>query len=192
MSDLVRAFVAIELPEGLKEALVALQDRLGRKRVTAIKWVDPEGIHLTLKFLGYVGQDKIPEIVEAIKNASTDQKQLLLNVRGIGVFPNIRRPRVIWVGLDGEIDRLADLQGNIDERLVGLGFEKEERKFSPHLTLGRVKDKATPAEVADLAELIRGFQVGLLGVLAVNKISLMRSTLTPKGAIYDQIAAVVF
>ncbi len=186
----IRAFIAIELPEELKISLARLQDSLRSGREEFVKWVDPEGIHLTLKFLGNVPSDKIAEITEAIARAAKGVKPFYLQAQGVGAFPNLKSPKVVWVGLGGELQSLKNLQSRIERTLSELDFPAETKEFSPHLTLGRVRDKATSRERSQLGEALGALKFESSSAFLVDGISLMRSTLTSSGAIYNRLSSV--
>lgn len=186
----IRAFIAIELPEGLKISLARLQDSLRSGREEFVKWVDPEGIHLTLKFLGNVPSDKIAEITEATARAAKGVKPFYLQAQGVGAFPNLKSPKVVWVGLGGEIQSLKNLQSRIERTLSELDFPTEAKEFSPHLTLGRVRDKATSRDRSQLGEALGTLKFESSSAFLVDEISLMRSTLTSSGAIYNRLSSV--
>ncbi len=186
----VRSFIAIELPEELKQGLSRLQARLKPASQPWVKWVDPYSIHLTLKFLGNVGTDRLGEITRATEEATGGISPFYLEVKNLGVFPNSRRVQVVWVGVDGEIDRLARLQQRIEASLARLGFARESRSFTPHLTLARVRDRASSEERQELGQLIANTSFEAKYTFEVNVISLMKSQLTREGAIYHQIDSV--
>ena len=184
----VRCFIAIELPEEVKAGLRDIQAQLKSGGQTSIKWVDPYSIHLTLKFLGGVDAAKIEPITVAMKEASRDIHPFSLKVEGLGAFPNLRRVQVVWVGVSGEVDRLADLQQRIEDNLAGLGFAPEKRRFTPHLTLARVRDRASSGEREGLGQLIAATKFGAARSFPVAAVSLMKSHLTREGAIYSRIS----
>ncbi len=186
----IRAFIAIELPDPFKDSLSSLEDRLRPAEHPYVKWVDPQGIHLTLKFLGNIATDQVPRIIEAITLASQGTSPLKLQIGGLGAFPNLQRPRVIWVAVTGEVDPLIALQRGIDQALVPLGFAIEKRPFSPHLTLGRLRERASPVERNSIGKLVMATKSEGNPAMEVNQISLMRSTLTPSGAIYSRLASI--
>ncbi len=187
MSDLIRAFIAIELPAPIREALAALQDRLGRQEERAAKWVAPQGIHLTFKFLGDVPAERLPAITEAMTQVAGKHSPLNLHLDRAGCFPGLERPRVIWIGLDGDLGALADLQRSIEIHLSRLGFPREDRGFTPHLTLARLRDTVTPEERHLLGTAVRGLVVPTVEFTAIE-IALIRSNLRPEGAIYTHLA----
>lgn len=186
----VRCFIAIGLPDEIKEGLVQLQAQLKSGNQPGVKWVDPYGIHLTLKFLGSVAADRIDPITGAMGEAARGVFPLRLKVEGLGVFPSLRRVQVVWVGVSGEVDRLAQLQQRIESNLAGLGFAPEGRRFTPHLTLARLRDRASLDERQRFGQLIAGTKFEPADSFQVDAISLMRSQLTREGAIYSRISAV--
>jgi 2'-5' RNA ligase len=129
----IRSFIAIELPEEAKEGLARLKKGLERDEHKFVKWVDPGGIHLTLKFLGNIPSKRVTGIAGAIEEAAQGISPFHLEISGLGAFPSLKQVRVFWVGIGGELDKLSRLQQNIDSALAALGFAKEERSFVPHL-----------------------------------------------------------
>ena len=185
----IRSFIAIELPDELKSELVKLESRLKSVDQPFVKWVDPYSIHLTLKFLGNVAADRIVEITEAMEEATQGISPFHLQLKELGVFPNPRRVQVVWVGLSGEIDKLTRLQQRIESSLAPLGFTPESRKFVPHLTLARVRNRASLNERQRLGELIVSTSFETVHNIKVDSVSLMRSQLTRQGAIYSRISS---
>ncbi len=185
----IRAFIAIELPDAVRAALSGVQDRLRAERHPYVKWVDPGGIHLTLKFLGNIDAEKVSPITEAIARAAQGVSPFHLQLKGLGAFPNRRRPQVIWVAATGDVERLASLQKGIDRSLVALGFSPESRPFTAHLTLGRLRERASAGERQRIGESLMTSQPEEVPFQA-GEISLMRSTLTPSGAIYSRISSI--
>jgi len=186
----VRSFIAIELPDELKLGLAQLQDRLKLGKQPWVKWVDPYGIHLTLKFLGNIDVDRIDAITRAIEMAAQGISPFKLEVKELGAFPNLRRVQIVWVGVSGEVDKLVQLQQRIESNLAPLGFTPEARPFSPHLTLARLRNQASPNERQRLGQLIASTKFELAYTIEVGAISLMRSQLTREGAIYSRISSV--
>ncbi len=183
-----RLFVALEPPEPVRRRLAAIAVELRRDAGRAgdeIRWVAPENVHLTLQFLGAVPEERVPDVEAVLRDAAAGARPLALEVRGAGGFPNARRPRVLWAGLTGDIAPLAALAAEVGRRLAPLGFPPEERPFSPHLTLGRARDR-------------RGAP-GLAGALAgaaqadgtpwrASELTLFESHLSPKGPRYEVVA----
>ena len=186
----VRCFIAIGLPDEIKDGLSNLQAQLKTGDQPGVKWVDPYGIHLTLKFLGNVAVDRIEPITGAMEEASQGIPPFRLKVEGLGVFPSLSRVQVVWVGVSGEVDKLAQFQQRLESNLAGLGFAPEKRRFTPHLTLARLRDRASLYERQRFGQLIAGTKFELAYSFQVEAISLMRSQLTREGAIYSRISAV--
>ncbi|MEA3223985.1 MAG: RNA 2',3'-cyclic phosphodiesterase [Thermodesulfobacteriota bacterium] len=166
---MIRTFIAVPLPDPLRDVLSDTIFRL-RALYPQVRWVRPESIHLTLKFLGNIAEDMVDGIARGLDDIVRDYPCLDLSLKGLGVFPNKRRPRVIWVGFQGDIDVLADLALRLDKMCAGFGIKMESRPFSAHLTLGRLKrptmiDSGLDIEEIDLfarevflykSELLRG------------------------------------
>lgn len=185
----IRAFIAIDLPQELKAGLKELQDRLREGSQVSARWVDPYRIHLTLKFLGNVAPDRIDGIARAMLKATEGTTPFQLKAGKPGAFPNPKRVQVVWIGIDGEIDKLQELQKRIELNLAPLGFASESRPFVPHLTLARVREGASPQERQKLGELIAAIKIDVAGNIRVDAINLMRSQLTREGAIYHRISS---
>ena len=185
----IRAFVAIELPEQVKSVLTQLQNDLKRSKAASVKWAGAEGIHLTLKFLGNVDASEIPKLKEALSGATRGIAPFHLELGNPGAFPNAHAPRVVWVGVGGEVETLQTLHNNVERELAPLGFSPEERSFSPHLTLGRMREGSTADDRRCLGGAVASLKVGEKPTFEVGALSLMRSTLTPRGAIYSCLAS---
>jgi len=186
----MRSFIAIELPEEAKKGLARLRRELERDEHKFVKWMNPNGIHLTLKFLGNIPSKRVTEITEAIKEAAQGISPFHLEISGLGAFPSLREARVFWVGIGGQVDKLLKLQQNIDSALAVLGFAREERSFVPHLTLARLRPGASPLERRNFGELVGSAAFEDKYHIEVEAVSLMRSQLTPAGAIYTRLSAV--
>ena len=185
----IRSFIAIELPDAVKLELSQLEARLKSGKQPWVKWVDPGSIHLTLKFLGNIAIDRTGEITGAMEEAARGIPPFHLEVKDLGVFPNLRRVQVAWVGIRGEVDKLGQLQQRIESSLARLGFAPESRPFTAHLTLARLRNQASSDERQRFGQLI-GENRFEAGSITVDAISLMRSQLTREGAIYDRISSV--
>jgi 2'-5' RNA ligase len=155
-----------------------------------VKWVDPGGIHLTLKFLGNIPAQRVAEITKAMEKAAQGISPFRLEISGLGAFPSLKQVRVFWVGIGGELDKLSRLQQSIDSALAALRFAKEERPFMPHLTLARIREGASPAERRSFGELVGSTVFEDKYPVEVEAIRLMRSQLTPAGAIYSCLSVV--
>ena len=149
----------------------------------AVRWVRPEGIHLTLKFLGDVSSDALPDIKAATENATAGIGSISLRAEGLGCFPNMKRPRVLWIGLKGQLDALRSLRDQVEEQVSPLGYPTEKRPFNPHLTLGRVKS-SNIREVSAIGKAVEATTIGEVAGWTAKSVSIMQSTLRPDGAIY--------
>lgn len=181
----IRAFLAVNLPVALIEEVRELQDQLRERASQAgmkVVWVPPTNMHVTLKFLGEIPEESAWSIRDALAPVAAAQPIVSVTVRGTGVFPDVDRPRVMWVGVDSEGDALALLARRLDETLEGLGFALESRPFHAHLTLGRVKQGASP-------ELLAGVeQVSFVhSDCSVHEVVLYQSVLERKGAEYTAL-----
>jgi 2'-5' RNA ligase len=186
----IRTFVAIELPQEVITSLDELQADLRRRlQNMPIRWVKPQKIHLTLKFLGDVPADQIDAVAEALRAACVGVPPFEFELAGLGCFPTPRRPRVIWVGTEGDLTLLHQLRDAVEEHIAPLGYPTERRPFRPHLTLGRVK-RASPGQARQIGAEITAAKVGTLAQVRVEEVSLMRSDLSPAGAKYTRLAVV--
>ena len=190
MSESIRAFVAVELPSEVRDALASVVRYLVGRHIGGLRTVDPASAHLTLKFLGNVPASRVAAIEDALVAAASRSTALRLRLDGTGTFPERGAPRVLWVGLAGETDGLAALRSRIEEALQPLGFAPEGRPFHPHLTLARMGDRSTRAARNRAAEALSSspFEPGL--AFGVGSISLMRSILRREGARYVRLASI--
>lgn len=187
MGDAIRTFIALPLPDHLVRLAGDLQSEL-KGLGLALRWVRPENIHLTLKFLGQIPSQRVAEVTGAMQAAGRETPPLSLTVQGMGVFPGIRAPKVLWVGLGGATDALGRLQGRLEECLTEVGFAPERRPFKAHMTLARIKARV------DADRLLQGLQAA--GGYAprpfeVQEMVLYRSELRPRGAVYTPLARAV-
>jgi 2'-5' RNA ligase len=180
---MIRSFIAIELPEATRKAITVVQEQLKRSRA-GVRWVKPGSIHLTLKFLGNIPPEQVDEIAAATAQLVRDEPPITLCAAGLGSFPSPRKPRVIWVGLQGEIDRLAIIQADLEKALEPLGFAREGRGFRPHLTIGRVKDRH---RLQALIEAMSTVELPKFNSFDANEIIMYKSDLRPTGAIYTKL-----
>jgi RNA 2',3'-cyclic 3'-phosphodiesterase len=185
----LRLFVAVELPPAVCEALSVLQKRLKDfDRDRAVRWVSIDSIHLTLKFLGDTPAARLPEMDAALREAVAGHPPFDLTVEGAGCFPNLRKPRVAWAGVGGDLDALHALRDAVERLIAPLGYPTEDRPFSPHLTLGRARQDTSRIALSSLGEKIGQTKIGRLAGWHVEGVSLMRSDLKPSGAVYTQVA----
>lgn len=186
----IRSFVAIELPEEVRKGLARLRDELERDEHRFVKWVGPRGMHLTLKFLGNIPSKRVTEVTGAMEEATRGIYPFRLEISGLGAFPGLKQVRVFWVGIGGEVDKLSRLQQTIDAALAALGFAKEERPFVPHLTLARIRQGASPLERRSFGELVDSTIFEEKYPVEVEAVNLMKSQLTPVGAVYTRLSVV--
>jgi 2'-5' RNA ligase len=181
----MRVFVAIN-PTAAVRARLGEAVRELREAGFPIRWVPTENVHLTLKFLGEVPEKQLPELFSAVERAVSGIGTFEMHLGGFGAFPSLRRPSVVWTGVELG-PTLAGLQRQVEDALAELGFPREERSFHPHLTLGRARKRAAVAEFRGLDELIQRLEYS--GSFHVETVDVMRSRLMPAGAIYDVIRA---
>ncbi len=183
----VRSFIALELSEEVKKQLSELLEKLQRTNA-AVKWVEPENLHLTLKFLGEVPQEKIEQVKSALSEIALSVSPFSFTVRGVGGFPSLSRPRVLWIGVE-ETPELMRLQKTVEQEMEKLGFPPEERPYHPHITIGRVKSmtgmEKVRAILTEKAKLV-------FGVVLVNHLILFRSDLSKEGPTYTPLAKLSF
>ncbi len=188
MSDRIRAFLAVSLDSPVRSALADIVSQVRGVGAAGVALARPDSIHLTLKFLGDVSKPQVDSVERAIRVAVSGIPQLGLTLGRAGVFPSSRSPRVLWIGLEGDLDGLEDLQRSVEEATAGLGFARERRGFSPHLTIGRVRNGARPEEARRAVEALIAAEVPAAVRLDVRSIDLVRSILLPSGAIYERLA----
>ncbi len=181
----LRLFVAIELPDDVRAALAATIDALKQAGAgDALRWVRPEGIHITLKFLGATDEEDLPAIITSLRVAAASHKPFSLEPADVGSFGGRRNLRVLWVGVGGETSPLASLAADVDVAMSRLHFARESRPFAAHLTLGRVRDETPPLERERIHDLVAKLVPPPIAPIAVRQIALMESTLQRGGAVY--------
>ena len=186
MSESVRTFIALELPQPVKAAMARVQSEL-RGAGLKLRWVAAGNIHLTLAFIGEVEPGQIDAISRAVEEAAGEHAPLNLAAAGIGVFPHPRRPRVLWVGTAGDSERIGALKQRIDnglESIPDLGYRKEKRHFKAHLTLARVKAKVDSRRLIKALDAHAGFKTG---DFRLDEVHVFKSQLTPGGAVYTKL-----
>jgi RNA 2',3'-cyclic 3'-phosphodiesterase len=179
----IRAFLAIDLSRELVESLAALQEKL-RDGITGARWVKPQGIHLTLKFLGETPKSKLDRIGEALPEWLEDLDGYQLTPDGLGVFPSLSRPRVLWIGFRNVPEDHVRLTERVHAKLSSFGFAREKRKDNPHLTIARFRERIYRKDVASA---IGSFQQDLLPPVTVQGVTLFQSVLSPRGAVYTRL-----
>ncbi len=185
--SVIRAFIAIDLSPEIRRRLEGVSKQLKDRLVDIpIRWVPVENIHLTLMFLGDVSINNLEMLKKILQNEVSAHHAFEFSVGGLGAFPTIRHPRVLWVGVEAPAE-LSNIQRGIETSVSRLGYAREDRPFSAHLTLGRVSRNATSKDTHLICEVLESTKIGFLGVAQVNKVHLMRSDLRPSGAIYTRI-----
>ena len=182
-SDTIRAFIAIELPDEISAFIRKIQEGLKSYGFIA-RWVRPENIHLTLKFLGDINKEDIKKAGDAIIRAASENASMSLGAKGIGFFPGVKRSRVIWTGIAGQTRELADLHKTLDGKLETIGFPKEKRPFKGHLTIARIKRKIDARRLIDAMKEFGRFESK---TFIANEVVLFKSELKPSGAVYTKL-----
>jgi len=180
----IRTFVAVCLDAELRSGISAIQERV-KKLAPNVKWVAPDNFHVTMKFLGGIGANRVARVQAALDEVARDFPAFDLSIAWLGVFPTPRRPRVIWVGIEEGRDQLVALAKAVEDRLVKAGFEKEEKPFRSHITIGRVKE-SKPVE--GLVEGLGEIDTSDLRVQRVDSITVMESVLLPEGPAYTPLS----
>ena len=180
-----RVFLAIELPEDVKNRIITIQNRL-KSLLKGVRWTRPEGIHLTLKFFGNIHEKDIVQISGVVARNTKNAETISLKGGKVGAFPKLEKPRVLWLGLDGDIERLSVLQRAIETDLEAYGYKKEGRKFRPHLTLGRAK--SFRGMITGLSDAIKRDEDYPAGQFDSKGLTLFQSELKPGGAVYAELA----
>jgi 2'-5' RNA ligase len=184
----MRLFISIELPDDVKKKIKSILDELA-KCDPKIKWVSTENLHITLKFIGEVKEEKVEEIIQRVRDSIRTQSSFTASFSELGTFPGGKYPRVVWLGIEKGKDEISGIVANIDTSLSDMGIEKEKREFTSHITLGRVKEKRANKLLIDKIEKL---SLPDLDEIKVDKISIMQSKLTPKGPIYSVLKEVSF
>lgn len=179
----IRSFLAIEIDEKLCPKMEELQKKL-REVQADVKWVSPKNVHLTLKFFGSITQEELEKAAQIIHPIASQRKPFLISISGLGCFPSRNRPRVIWLGINDGAKEVSLLQKEIEKRLLDAGFPAEERPFTPHLTMGRVRSGRGLSQLIHLIGVNEKFEIGMFGV---DEIILFKSDLLPSGAVYTRL-----
>jgi 2'-5' RNA ligase len=185
----IRCFLALDPPEEVLREIAAIQNRLRKLIQGDIRWVRPGGIHSTLKFFGELSKDDVANVATTVEKAAEKEMPFSLAIGGAGVFPDPHRPRVLWLGMSGDVERLSIFQKGIEQALLRIGFPGEERPFRPHLTLGRIR---TAKGLVGLARVLENKEEYSAGRFIASGLSLFQSDLTPGGAIYRRLKWVPF
>ncbi len=178
---MVRSFVRLGIGADVRHRMAEVQQRLQAAKAS-VRWVAAENLHVTLKFLGDIAEDRVSEVLDALGRAAENVEPFAMCAGGLGAFPNLRRPRVVWAGVGDGAEQATKLAEAVERELRSLGFQREKRPFSAHITLGRVKSFVGASA---LTGLIREHADAEFGTIGVDEIALMQSDLRPSGAVYS-------
>jgi len=181
----IRAFIAVDLDDPVIEKVCNVVEIL-KPRITEIRWLRKENLHLTLKFLGNIAESQVEPITAALRHPLGLFSPCTISAKGLGVFPDFRRPKILWVGLTG--DQLVQLAAEIESALMPIGFTPKNRAFTPHLTIGRWREGSRPAK--NLRQEIDSLNDFEFGACAVRQIVLFQSVLKPEGASYSELRTI--
>jgi RNA 2',3'-cyclic 3'-phosphodiesterase len=188
----LRVFIAIELPVSLRQEIIKqtarLRQQLGEE---LIRWIPPEDMHLTLKFLGDVPVNHLDFLKQALSQIAERSSAFDMQLSGLGSFPNSKQPRVLWIGIHTQT-ALNTFQQDVESTINKLGYKKEERSFSPHLTLGRARQNNSPVDSVKIRDALQTIQLGKIGTARVNSVHLFKSDLTPAGSEYTKLFSANF
>ncbi len=183
---IIRTFIALEIPARLRETLLLIQRSLMAKTV-AVRWIGLDNIHLTLKFLGSTRQEQVPEVCEILNSTAEDFSTFSINITGLGGFPNNLNPKVLWAGIEHD-SQLCRFHAKLEAALSKAGFQPEKRQFSPHLTLGRVKDMGGKRQAAAA---INDFTIEGKTSFEASKLAFYKSDLQPEGPVYSMLKQII-
>lgn len=184
MERTLRAFVAFKLPDHIKDLAAALQGAL-KARGLKLQWVKPQNLHLTLKFLGNIPETDASKVGAAIDHVVGNEPSLAMTLQGMGLFPGIKRPRVLWVGFGGQVQNLKRLHLKLEDQLDKIGFDRDKRAFKAHLTIARIKKRVAQERLLDAIKVEGDFAPRHF---VARKIVLYKSDLRPQGAVYTALA----
>jgi len=186
--DVIRTFVAVLISDDLKKRIFEAQELL-RKLAPDVKWVAPECFHVTMKFLGDVRREQLPLVYSAVEDAASSFRPFDVSISGLGAFPSPSRARVVWARIDEGREQLARLAASIEESLAGLGFEREDKSFKAHITIGRVKmSRSLDALAAGIGKI----DAADLGRQRVTGVTVMKSDLQRQGPVYSPLKVIEF
>ncbi len=183
MNKAIRTFFAVKIPEDIIARITCIQKDIQAYDLN-VNWVKPENIHLTLKFLGNTHIADLKDIGSAMQDVVSDFTPLMLSAKGVGIFPDLRRPKVIWVGISGEIEALSLLQKQMDIQLDEIGLNTKKQRFKGHSTIGRIKGRIDPAL---FGEILQTHQQFCSKTFLADKIYLLQSELKPAGPVYSKL-----
>ena len=188
----VRVFVAVGISAEAREQLVNAVDRIRREVSQGIQWANPEGMHLTLKFLGNIPSAGVEPLLDCLQPVASGTGPFPLHLAGLGMFPNRRRPRVLWAGVGGDLDALSRLQQATEDAITAQGYPPEQRPFRPHVTLGRPRRSVSDAQLSRIGAVVSDLIPPLPVGWQVGSVEVMQSELHPSGARYTALGSLPF
>lgn len=191
-ANTVRVFVAVGISDEARKQLVDAVDRIRQDVSNGVQWARPDGLHLTLKFLGNIGVDQVPPLLDCLAPVAADTRPFPIQLAGLGMFPNRRKPRVLWAGVNGDLDALSSLQQSAEDAINSLGHPPERRPFRPHITLGRPRRSASDSQLGRIGRVVAGATPPESVSWKVQSIEVMQSELHPSGARYTVLGSVDF
>ena len=189
MPETVRVFVSVGLSDEAREVLIDAVERIRADVPGGIQWAKPDGMHLTLKFLGNIPAGNVPPLLECVRGFTRDHRPFSLSLAGLGMFPNRRKPRVLWAGVGGDLDALASLQQTAEDAINALGYPPEQRPFRPHITLGRPRRSVSDGQLARIGAVVSALAPPQPVGWQVESVDVMRSELHPSGARYTALGS---
>ena len=189
-SSTVRVFAAVGISAEAREQLIVAVERIKQDVPQGIQWANPNGLHLTLKFLGNISATSVDPLLECLKPVASGARPFPLYLADLGMFPNRRKPRVLWAGVGGDLDTLARLQQATEDAITALGYPREQRPFRPHITLGRPRRSVSDAQLGRIGSVAFGIAPPSPADWQVEKVDLMQSELHPSGARYTVLGSV--
>jgi len=190
MSSEVRAFLAVRLPREVTASLARLIDQAVGRRIDGIRPVKPENMHLTIRFFGNVDAPRVEPLIAAIRQSARSIRPFTLSLGGVGAYPNVRNARVFCVELQDGLAPLQDTRRRIDDALARVAFERDPREFRPHVTIARIRDRASRADRRKATDSLFSVKFDSSSPIPVQRICLMRSVLLPSGAEYSTLAEI--
>jgi 2'-5' RNA ligase len=189
---LLRAFIAVEIPHEIQQAIFSKATSVLKKTTDSlVRWVPPENMHLTLKFLGDVSPSNVDMLTRVLRAEADSAHCFDMRIGGLGSFPSLRRPRVLYIGVQAPAG-LEALQRGVESASRRLGYESEERPFSPHLTLGRVRQDASASDQQKIRQALENIHIDSLGTARVDSVHLFKSDLKPTGSVYTKLFSAPF
>jgi 2'-5' RNA ligase len=182
----IRSFLAFELPQDIKTIVTRVANEV-RKSPLDVRWVRPESIHLTMVFMGGVASEQIPSMGEAVSAVCSAHGSFNISLKPMGCFPNTRNPRVVWLGIDGDLEKMSHFKEDLQAALLPFGIKEEERAFRPHLTIGRFKKPAK--RPMELEQLLAKYRDVSSPACMLNELVLFKSDLKPGGAVYTKMSS---